>query len=378
MSDFQKILSSHPAISTLTEGLGRGFLLYFLPMAVLKREIKKNILRRALAIGGFCGSVRLIRYYTQYKEYEKKEYFRKVNVSSNILLKIYYLIRGLIYKYPSQLAGCIGGIIGILLDPSLAESQLFSIWLLVRAIRCITPTIPYSSTITMCIAASQILSSYARAPTHLDSNYLKFLNIHGGQNKQTLHILRTSKDIKRLCTIIHPDSYCSTFLLQFFIDEFKRAIRLYAPLYVVFFLFSRSKNVSYLVQNLIRSSTFLSLYCTLAWSSGCLFHRIIPVSVSRFSLFSHAWVAGLATLLERENRRSELAVYCMTYAVDSVAKTCTDSDIIPKIPYITHIIFSIALGLLVRHRKQQPWIFSHFMLGDEHPLNKQKQEKEIE
>lgn len=48
------------------------------------------------------------------------------------------------------------------------------------------------------------------------------------------------------------------------------------------------------------------------------------------------------------------------------------TDRIPKIPFLNVLLMSIALAILVRYRKEQPWIFSHFMLGDEHPLTKEK------
>ena len=77
MGDYQRFLSAHPAFSTFTEGVGRGFLLYFIPFTVLKRDVKKNIMRRALAMGGFCGVVRLIRYYTQYEPEMQEECFER-------------------------------------------------------------------------------------------------------------------------------------------------------------------------------------------------------------------------------------------------------------------------------------------------------------
>ena len=145
------------------------------------------------------------------------------------------------------------------------------------------------------------MSCFVKAPWRLDTSYLRFLEIHGGLKKSALQQLRDRNDISTLCSVIHPDSSCPSFLLSFFGAGFRRAVRVYAPLYVVFFLFSRSKSVSFLVQNLIRSSAFLSLYCTLAWLSGCVFHRIFPnTPLSRVTLFLHAGFAGLATFLERD------------------------------------------------------------------------------
>lgn len=298
----QRVLTGHPAFSTLTEGIGRGFLLYFLPVTVLRRQVKKSVLRRSLAVGGFCGIVRLIRYYTQYKEDKKKKCLQDAsNSENNLIVRLIQWIRGNIYKYPCHVAGGVGALIGLALDPSLAESQLFSIWLLVRAVRCIAPTFPHASTITMCISSSQILSSYIKAPNHLDGSYYRFLKIHGGQGKETLHTLLTRNDITSICSVIHPGQSCSKYWVTFFFQEFRRAMKVYAPLYVVFFLFSRSKNIAFLVQNLLRSSAFLALYCTIAWVSGCIYHRIFPnTPISRATLFTHASFSGLATLVERK------------------------------------------------------------------------------
>jgi len=244
----------------------------------------------------------LIRFYTQHKEEEKKKNF-EIAADQNLspFVRLLGLLKALVYRFPCQISGAIGGLAGLALDPSLAESQLFAIWLMVRAVRCVTPHIPFASTVAMCISSSQILSSYMRAPKHLDGSYLRFLKIHGGQGKEALHALLTRNDVLRLCPIIHPGQSCPSYWVSFFFEEFRRAVRVYAPLYVVFFLFSRSKNVSFLVQNLMRSSAFLSLYCTLAWASGCVFHRIFPnTPMSRMTLFLHAWVSGLATVIERK------------------------------------------------------------------------------
>lgn len=301
-SQIQQILTGHPAFSTLTEGVGRGFLLYFLPVTVLRRQVKKSVLRRSLAIGGFCGIVRLIRYYTQYRDDKEAKCFKDArNKNYNLIIRIIQWIRGVVYKYPCHVAGAIGALAGVALDPSLAESQLFSIWLLVRAVRCIAPTIPHAATAAMCISASQILSSYIKAPNHLDSSYYRFLKIHGGQGKETLHTLLTRDDITKICTVIHPGKSCTHYWFIFFFQEFRRAMKVYAPLYVVFFLFSRSKNITFLVQNLLRSSAFLALYCTLAWISGCVFHKFFRnTPISRTTLFLHASFSGLATLVERK------------------------------------------------------------------------------
>lgn len=159
MGDVQKFYLNHPAISTLTEGVGRGFLLYFIPYSVLKRQVKKSVMRRALAFGGFCGVVRLIRYFTQHRKKEKEAYFAAAaDKRLNPLVRLIKLLQALVYRFPCQIAGAAGAATGMILDPSLKDSQLFSLWLLVRAARCVIPPVPYGSTVAMCFSAGQVCS----------------------------------------------------------------------------------------------------------------------------------------------------------------------------------------------------------------------------
>ena len=138
-----------------------------------------------------------------------------------------------------------------------------------------------------------------KQPAHLDGSYVKFLNGQAGIKASIVRKLRTTQMI-RPCETFHPNELCVFYLARFFKDGFVRALRVYAPLYVVFFLFSKSKNVVYLVQNLIRSSAFLAIYCTLAWGSCCTFHHLFPsTAMSRKNIFLYTWVAGISTLIER-------------------------------------------------------------------------------
>lgn len=157
MADVQKFYLNHPAISTMTEGMGRGFLLYFIPYSVLKRQVKKSVMRRALAFGGFCGVVRLIRYFTQHRKKEKEAcWAAAADQRLNPLVRLIKLLQAILYRFPCQIAGAAGGAAGLILDPSLKDSQLFALWLLVRAARCIIPPFPYASTAVMCFSAGQV------------------------------------------------------------------------------------------------------------------------------------------------------------------------------------------------------------------------------
>jgi hypothetical protein len=61
----------------------------------------------------------------------------------------------------------------------------------------------------------------------------------------------------------------------------------------------------------LRSSLFLSLYCTLAWRGACAGFNAAGRSTGAV-IASSCWVAGLAVLVEKRSRRMELALYCLS------------------------------------------------------------------
>ena len=67
----------------------------------------------------------------------------------------------------------------------------------------------------------------------------------------------------------------------------------------------------------LRSSLFLSLYCTLAWRGACTGFNVAG-RTSGAVIASSCWVAGMAVLVEKRSRRMELALYCLS----RVSQTC--------------------------------------------------------
>ena len=62
---------------------------------------------------------------------------------------------------------------------------------------------------------------------------------------------------------------------------------------------------------LLRSSLFLSLYCTLAWRGACTGFTASGRTTGGV-IAASCWVAGLAVLVEKRSRRMELALYCLS------------------------------------------------------------------
>lgn len=248
----------------------------------------------------------------------------------------------------------------MLIDREIHKNNLLVFWILVRSLYNALPSVgPFGPVIFMCLSTSQLLSSWIKAPHDLNSyeapsissqplrSYLAFLDWQSGIMKvDRVWASKPGRNIPRPCFLVHPNQVsipkitlliysqnCEEHAVYFFVDSLFRALRLYFPLHFMLTAMSKDKSVPYFLENLIRSSVFLAGYCSAACVSqflsfqiiiilgysACTVHRVLPrVSVSRLSLMLHVWVAGLFILLERPRRQVELAMYCSTYALDSV------------------------------------------------------------
>ena len=135
-------------LKTMLEGgassFGKAFILYALPMSILRGQLKKTVLQRASALAAFMGITKAVQVFL----------FRQ---------KSQWL------KYYSQaIAGGLGASVALGIDRDLGYSTLV-IWFTIRAVRCLLEEtklgnffnkIPHLSTAVMCISASQILSSW--------------------------------------------------------------------------------------------------------------------------------------------------------------------------------------------------------------------------
>ena len=97
------------------------------------------------------------------------------------------------------------------------------------------------------------------------------------------------------------------------------SLRFYLPLNVVSTLiFNRKKlkenpqgTIMRVLKSVVRSASFLSLYCANAWAMQCFTRRAGWLSVYNLPIFM-AVSAGPSILLEDKGRRLELAMYCLS------------------------------------------------------------------
>ncbi|WPT13490.1 hypothetical protein PSENEW3_00001330 [Picochlorum sp. SENEW3] len=226
----------------------------------------------------------------------------------------------------------------------------------------LTPTrFAYGDVVLMCLATAQLGYSWVILPSTLPGSYIKFLNTHGGKSPLVLEGIRDvcSRRTRRMpCDIVHPGQSCSGHALTFFPRAYLRALPVYIPVYIVpALLIHRQKLLQKgnaariwpkIVKGCLRSSLFLSLYCTLAWRGVCVGFQTTGKSTGTI-IASSCWVAGVALLAEKKSRRMELAVYALARALESFSMSLVEWGYVPKsknLPRIDVLLFSIATAAI--------------------------------
>ena len=336
-------------------GFVKGFLLYSIPITLLKRKLRKTTLHRSTAIGIFFSVFRLC-----FLIFSSKQFM-------NFISQYFYQFKNnveLQKKFSSALSGSFAILFAQIIDSSLANS-LFVCWFLTRAGSLVIPKIPFGSTIGLCWASSQIGASWVRSPDDLDPSYRKFLGIQGGKSMKILNKLRGTVYIHDLCNINHPGKSCSTHATLYFVESFKRGLKLYAPLQLILFLLSSRKSVKYSLIGLLRSSLFMAVYCSFCWSSICVtYSKLLTDQNSKLtakSLYLRGWTAGLALLIEKESKRGELAKYCITYALDTLYRHYVIRGIIQPNKNIHQFISCICWFIMLWNFKKQPKYLTDFL-----------------
>jgi hypothetical protein len=269
------------------------------------------------------------------------------------------------------IAGVLSTLIAGRIDDTVSSNSVLLIWIMVRAVRSAIPfNIPYSSLLVMCLSTTQLLSTWIRAPYEHSDTYWTFLNVQGGQLERVLKAYWDCYDnmgALRLngCAAIHPNSTCLPNALRFFRDGLFRALPVYIPVHLLSFLFSKKRSLERLAENIIRSCVFLSSYCTLAWFVSCLWFKV-DGGVTRKRLLAFLWIPGFAVLFEPPSRRTELAAYCLTHALNSIWNHLKRKHKVTPSPLLAKLLLALTIGTLLHHNDQQPHFITKYLFGIRH------------
>ncbi|KAL2642605.1 hypothetical protein R1flu_010192 [Riccia fluitans] len=266
----------------------------------------------------------------------------------------------------------------------------------------------HGDTFLMCLTASQILSAWILKPNSLPSTYVSFLDKHGGKDKRILDVIRIfcqgkgfadhvkvvnqfhedsgsnfqlSPHVKIPCSIIHGDQGCVPHFISFLRSAYLRSLPVYLPVYFVPAilvhrqgLFARPLTIlQKTLFGAVRSSLFLSTYTGSAWLWTCFVFRLAQAcnpglvaawgNLSTNLLFAAGtFPAGLSVLIEKKSRRMELALYCLSRAIESFAICVADSGLFKRCnlrpPKRTDVVlFSLATSIIMHCHAEERDVF---------------------
>lgn len=225
----------------------------------------------------------------------------------------------------------------------------------------------YMSVVTVlmsCLASDQIVTMWLLQPKTLDPTYLRFLTRQSGLSK---HCLSTMADYRaRPVSNIRPlitDKFISShhvvlFLLEFLAKQIPKSMKMYMVFYLIGAMFTLRKpwaeQLFRYSENVLRSTVFLSLYCTSGIAALLAANRLVPTkNVGLVKFYAINWISGLAVLCDRPSRRLSLATYISSYAIHSAMKHRFARN------KIYFILFS---AMLFYYYDQQPRILSSWLL----------------
>lgn len=209
-------------------------------------------------------------------------------------------------QYSLGISAFISALVGITIDGQIQNSVTVTIWAMIRAMRTVAPSIPYSEVSPNVKRIYNLFSGYHYVsfsqPNFIDlvgcsltvACYLQKVPWHSRRSnlrptkrrsKSSLEFDNTQNIFgsNDTCSIIHPGMNCFQFPLQFFPPSFKRSIRYEKPLPQILILSGFICLFSFCSLSFRKARIRNSL----SWTSSealCFYPRIVPLPGWAFAL----------------------------------------------------------------------------------------------
>jgi hypothetical protein len=168
------------------------------------------------------------------------------------------------------------------------------------------------------------------------------------------------------CSFLHPhEPLCLKNLFDALIKGFRKAFGMYLALHSIpVFAFKTKqvlldpmKTIIHILRNTTGSTLFLSSFLTifqfLACSSRNLFNAGFISKDRKQYYFLYGMIAGVALLIEKKHRRSELALYVLPRAIELLVRIMIDRKMIIRIKHAEIYIYSLVMGILMSFYKSE-------------------------
>ncbi|KAG1698487.1 hypothetical protein DVH05_015028 [Phytophthora capsici] len=256
----------------------------------------------------------------------------------------------------------------------------------------------YGDVLLFALSSAQVMYAYVMRPTTLPPEYFRFIQRTGPVELETLELVQQvnrgapvsvatlQKLINRKpgiprdfplpedivpCRLVHANAdSCAVGALLCFKRAFQKTFPLYLSLFIVpgvvihfkRFLRAPFRTLARSTLNATRSNCFLASFVTLYLSLVCAHRRIVSKD-HRFIYYLAGLGASTTILLEPKSRRSELALYVLPRALDSLAMILHDRGVCSGFKYGEVALFSASMSVMMycyEHEKEamSPFLYS--------------------
>ncbi|CAO3600762.1 unnamed protein product [Absidia cylindrospora] len=173
-----------------------------------------------------------------------------------------------------------------------------------------------------------------------------------------------------VCALQHPlDASCTTSKLTLFRDGYGRALKLYVPLNVIMtlaFRFNQLKTdpttvLQKFLKSCGRSAFFLAMYVAMGFATPCAVRPIVG-NERLYWYYLPGVISGVTVLLEAPGRQLELALYCLTRAMESWWRTMVKRGHVKNLPHGDTLLFMLSMGTLMTiYQSDRKTIASHYL-----------------
>ncbi|XP_021753913.1 uncharacterized protein LOC110719322 [Chenopodium quinoa] len=407
----------HPDDSCVAHAIGNLCQSFLLSYGV---RVGIGILLRAfkLARGHSYSSLLDLKQLVSEKDLIVREEACRVGLVFGGLTGSYHALRCILRKlrrketpFNAILAGSIAGLSILALDDP-NQRRTLALYLLARLAQCTYNSAKsknkfhlwgshwrHGDSLLFALSSAQVMYSFIMHPESLPKSYQDFIQKTGPVAKPVYKAVRdccrgSAVDVASLskylssrgvqnsvsleefpsiipCSIIHPNTQsCLAHDMKAATTTFKKTFPLYFSLtfvpYVVLhlqkFLETPAQTCWRASKEAVRSTTFLSAFVGIFQAFICL-HRKVASQDHKLVYWLSGGLAALSVLFERKSRRSELALYVLPRAGDSLWYILVNRHLLPNIKNAEVALFCACMGGIMYYLEHEPDTMAPFLRG---------------
>ncbi|XVF54845.1 hypothetical protein PTKIN_Ptkin05aG0213800 [Pterospermum kingtungense] len=407
----------HPDWSCVANAIGNLCQTFLLSYGI---RVGIGILLRAfkLARGQSFSSILDLKQLVSEKDLIVREEACRIGLLFGGFTGSYHALRCLLRKLRKKetplnaiLAGSIAGLCVLALDDSNRRRTL-ALYLFARVAQCAYNSAKvknkfhlwgshwrHGDSLLFALSCAQVMYAFVMRPESLPKSYQDFIektgpvaapvykavreNCRGGlvdvaSISAYLHSRGKSHDLKLEefpsiipCSVIHPDTnYCLSHNAKAASATFRKTFPLYFSLtFVPFvilhlqkFMDTPARTCWLAVKSAVRSTSFLSAFVGIFQGVICM-HRKIASKDHKLVYWVAGALSGLSVLLEKKPTRSELALYVLPRAGDSLWYILVNRHLLPDVRNAEVALFCACMGAIMYYQEYEPDTMAPFLSG---------------